>query len=127
VEYPEELQNLERGTAKLDAPIPGTRDLTYVDATPDPGPLQDEHLDDDKLQDAVARLVRTLPDGRERHILVRYYGIDGKPGQTMQDIGRGLGITRQRVEQLLAKAMRQLRMMDLGVCRQMLAEMEEES
>jgi RNA polymerase primary sigma factor len=54
----------------------------------------------------VRRALHTLPE-RERVILERHYGLAGEP-QTLQTIGRQLGLTRERVRQLEAHALRML-------------------
>ncbi len=46
---------------------------------------------------------------RMRLVLERRYGLDGKPSQTLEDLGNDLGITRERVRQLENKALRELR------------------
>ena len=57
---------------------------------------------------AVGALVRagvaTLAP-RERAIVVAHYGLDGGPPQSFAAIGRRLGVTRQRVQQLHAAAL----------------------
>ena len=44
-----------------------------------------------------------------RLVLTRRFGLDGQPPQTLEQVGTGLGITRERVRQLEARALRQLR------------------
>jgi RNA polymerase primary sigma factor len=51
----------------------------------------------------VHRALKRLPE-RERVILERHYGLAGEP-QTLQEIGRQLGLTRERVRQLEAHAL----------------------
>jgi RNA polymerase primary sigma factor len=46
---------------------------------------------------------------RERHILVRRYGLDGREAATLAELGSELGITRERVRQLQRNAERGLR------------------
>lgn len=46
---------------------------------------------------------------REKHILVRHYGLDGRDPQTMTDIGRGLSLSRERIRQLENRALKKLR------------------
>lgn len=46
---------------------------------------------------------------RESHILTRHYGLDGQDPQTMTDIGRGLGLSRERIRQLEIRALKKLR------------------
>ena len=51
----------------------------------------------------IHRALETLPE-RERIILDRHYGLSGEP-QTLQEIGKELGLTRERVRQLEAHAL----------------------
>ena len=46
---------------------------------------------------------------RMRHVVTRRFGLDGQPPQTLEEVGVGLGITRERVRQLESRALRQLR------------------
>jgi RNA polymerase primary sigma factor len=48
-------------------------------------------------------------DPRMRHVVVRRFGLDGQPPMTLEEVGVGLGITRERVWQLESRALRQLR------------------
>jgi Sigma-70, region 4 len=46
---------------------------------------------------------------RELEILSRRYGLDGRPAQTLEEISAGYAVTRERVRQLEAKALRRIR------------------
>ena len=43
---------------------------------------------------------------REQHVLKMYYGLDGEETHTLDEIGRTLGVGRERVRQILARALR---------------------
>jgi len=45
---------------------------------------------------------------RERHVLVRRYGLDGREPATLAELGAELDISRERVRQLQRKAERGL-------------------
>jgi len=47
---------------------------------------------------------------RMRHVLTLRFGLDGQQAQTLEEVGTGLGITRERVRQLEARALRELRL-----------------
>jgi DNA-directed RNA polymerase sigma subunit (sigma70/sigma32) len=46
---------------------------------------------------------------RERHVLVRRYGLDGREPATLAEFSNELGVTRERVRQLQRNAERRLR------------------
>lgn len=75
--------------------------------------IKDENVDIEQsiekkeLYEELRRCVDSLPE-RERFIIVHRFGLDGDP-MSLEEIGRQLGITRERVRQLLQKALRKLR------------------
>jgi RNA polymerase primary sigma factor len=42
-------------------------------------------------------------------VLALRFGLDGEKPQTLEEVGSGLGITRERVRQLESRALRELR------------------
>ena len=44
---------------------------------------------------------------RMRRVLSLRFGLDGEPPQTLEEVGAGLGITRERVRQLESRALRE--------------------
>jgi RNA polymerase primary sigma factor len=58
------------------------------------------------LRQTVQRRLERLPE-RERLIVERRFGLQGEP-QTLEAVGRELGLTRERVHQLEAQALKQL-------------------
>jgi len=63
-----------------------------------------------ELGEALERL-----NPRMRHVVLRRFGLDGKPPQTLEEVGNDLGITRERVRQLETRALRELRMVAPGL------------
>jgi RNA polymerase primary sigma factor len=62
----------------------------------------------EQRQEAIARLLDRLDD-RERRILVGHFGIGGARVQTLKQIGQELGISKERVRQIAARAGEKLR------------------
>jgi RNA polymerase sigma factor (sigma-70 family) len=50
-----------------------------------------------------------LLDERERYILVHHYGLEGAEARTMADIGKSMGLSRERVRQIEVGALSRLR------------------
>ena len=73
---------------------------------------------DEPGAEAIARLLRrqeNLPGllddlpSKEREILADRFGLSGEAPQTLEAIGRRMGITRERVRQIEASALQKLR------------------
>ena len=61
-----------------------------------------------RMQDAVKGMLGRLDD-RERLIIVSRYGISGASEQTLEQLGKELGITKERVRQIESRAQEKLR------------------
>ena len=62
------------------------------------------------LAEAIERL-----NPRMKHVVLRRFGLDGRPPQTLEEVGSDLGITRERVRQLETRALRELRTVAPGL------------
>ena len=60
------------------------------------------------LKEQVRQLLGTL-DERERRVLELRYGIGGDRARTLEEVGKEFGVTRERIRQIEAKALRKLR------------------
>jgi RNA polymerase primary sigma factor len=56
----------------------------------------------------LANALRRLSP-RMRRVVTLRFGLDGENPQTLEQVGNGLGITRERVRQLESRALRELR------------------
>ncbi len=71
---------------------------------------------EDALKDSVHELLADLPE-RERYVVERRYGLvegDGGRCATLEQIGKEIGVTRERVRQIHSTALRRLRSAALG-------------
>ena len=94
----------------LDAPIfPGEEKQTLLDILDqDALPSPEETYEKAERAKILKEIIKELPP-RDQRILRLYFGLeDGKP-RTLEEIGRELGISRERVRQLKARALKTLR------------------
>jgi RNA polymerase primary sigma factor len=66
-----------------------------------------EEVESDLHAEALLRLVADLSD-RERKVLESRLGVGGKKQLTLEEIGKQLGVTRERVRQLETQALARL-------------------
>lgn len=93
----------------IDAPLTEGEDNTLLGVIgqndePDP----DSRLINESLQKEISRVMESLSD-KEQDILKYYYGLEGNPAYTLEDISDKVGLTRERVRQIKEKALRRLR------------------
>jgi RNA polymerase sigma factor (sigma-70 family) len=68
----------------------------------------EEELEISLRQEALRRAIAELPD-RERDVLKLRFGLNGDPDpQSLEAIGKMLGLTRERVRQIEAEALQRL-------------------
>ncbi len=104
----QELFELVEDPVSLETPV-GDGESLYGDLIEDtnserPDDATALRLRQNELTEALERL-----NPRMRHVLARRFGLDGRPPQTLEEVGEGLGITRERVRQLESRALRELR------------------
>jgi RNA polymerase primary sigma factor len=103
-----EVRAAARAVASLDKPV-GEGDsaaLGDLFASEERGP--EEQVEVQLTESALHRAVRELPE-REQQVVKLRYGLDGDDEpKSLEEIGRILGITRERVRQIEAGALRQL-------------------
>jgi RNA polymerase primary sigma factor len=105
-----EVRNAARAVTSLDKPLGSEADSSLGDVVAvDPhGPEQEVHVSLE--QDAVRRAVAQLP-AREREVVKMRFGLDGDPDpKSLEQIGRQLGLTRERVRQIEREALNLLAM-----------------
>jgi RNA polymerase sigma factor (sigma-70 family) len=108
VEQVDELEEIRRHPLSLDAPAGDDR--AAVAET-----IADESADPDAFLLSLFRtradLTTVLDDlaANERRVLRQRFGLEGEPPQTLEAIGRGLNLTRERVRQIETAGLRKLR------------------
>ena len=69
---------------------------------------EDESVLDEELLAAIVAGLQNL-DPREQEIITKRFGLFGHEPKTLAEIGRGAGISRERIRQLESRALRKMR------------------
>jgi RNA polymerase primary sigma factor len=103
-----EVRAAARAVASLDKPVGEDDSASYGDLFASTEATPDEQVEVDLTEKALHEAVADLPE-REQQILKLRYGLNGDTDpKSLEEIGRILGITRERVRQLEAEALRRL-------------------
>ena len=103
-----EVRAAARAVASLDRPVGEDDSASFGDLFASAEATPDEQVEVDLTEKALHAAVADLPE-REQNILKLRYGLDGmQEPKSLEEIGRIMGITRERVRQLEAEALRRL-------------------
>jgi RNA polymerase primary sigma factor len=104
----EALDRLSREAISLESNVAGT-EKRLEDFVADSGAERpDGDIDTERMRSGVGSLIGTLTS-REQLILRLRYGLGGEEEHTLEQIGQSLGLSRERVRQLEARALKKLR------------------
>jgi RNA polymerase primary sigma factor len=106
----EEVVTFSRPHLSLDEPVGDSMDdLTFVDQIEDTNSKQpDSVLNAELTNRSLRRMLEGLGD-RERTIISLYYGMENGEPLTLEQIGKRLGYTRERIRQIKEQAIEKLR------------------
>lgn len=105
----ERLRRIRERAVSVDAPIDGQAGLALLDSIGDGGAGDPSRgAGAQELAHLMRQWLGDLPD-RQRDVIERRFGLNGRERMTLERIGTELGLTRERVRQLQIAAMRRLR------------------
>ena len=104
----EEIITCMQEILSLSTPIKKDDDLTIGDRIQEDALGPEESAIQKALQKNVQEILKVLND-RENLVISARYGIGGSQPKTLEYVGKKLGVTRERVRQIEAKAMRKLK------------------
>jgi RNA polymerase primary sigma factor len=105
-----EVQQFAHGYLSLDTTHVGDSEKPIIDFLSNPKEVDnlEKTLMDQDLTDKIQAALKTL-DPRDGKIISWRYGLDGKGGQTLDEIGKRLNISKERVRQIEERAMKKIR------------------
>jgi RNA polymerase primary sigma factor len=104
----EEIQRVARRPVSLDSPITEDSETAYMDLMSDEdAPAVDHGLLESSLRNEIAGLLGNLAP-REREVIELRFGIATDETMTLEEVGRKLGLSRERIRQIEKKAKKKL-------------------
>jgi RNA polymerase primary sigma factor len=107
IEQAKEVKAAAHASTSLDQPVGDQDDAVFGDFVAGEGPTPDEQVEILLRSQALARALAALSD-RERRVLILRYGLDNSDPKTLEEIGRRLDLTRERVRQIEGQALKRL-------------------
>jgi RNA polymerase primary sigma factor len=103
-----EVRQAARAVTSLDRPIVGEGEGTLAELVAGEAAPPEEEVTVSLAQDTLKRAISQLPD-REREVVKLRYGLNGDLDPvSLEEIGRRLGLTRERVRQIETEALERL-------------------
>lgn len=103
------ILKLNERISSVDIPIGNNSDKELLDIIPD----RKEIIPENELQneDMKLRIIEWLEDlnPKQREVLARRFGLLGYEAATLENVGREIGLTRERVRQIQVEALKCLR------------------
>lgn len=109
VEDVKRMLGLNERVTSVDVPIGPSSDKVLVDTIPDqhvsdPASI----LQDDDLSASIDHWLGELTE-KQREVVARRFGLRGYEMSTLEEVGREIGLTRERVRQIQVEALKRLR------------------
>ena len=106
-----EILKRDKNVVSLDTPIKEDEDSSLVEFIPSDANLDDvviHEVEQKNLREKIDELLTGLND-QEQKVLRMRFGLDDDDPKTLEEIGKVFGVTRERIRQIEAKAIRKLR------------------
>ncbi|OGM81800.1 RNA polymerase sigma factor RpoD [Candidatus Woesebacteria bacterium RIFOXYB1_FULL_40_26] len=104
-----EIFKIAQEVTSLEAPVGEDQESFLGDFIPDESQLSPvDQASKQLLKDHLEEVLSTLSD-REARVLKLRFGLEGNKQMTLEEVGRVFGVTRERIRQIEAKALRKLK------------------
>ncbi|PHM39052.1 sigma S factor of RNA polymerase [Xenorhabdus mauleonii] len=109
VEDVSRMMRLNERITSVDTPISGDSDKALLDILSDENDAGPETtIQDDDMKQSIVKWLFEL-NAKQREVLARRFGLLGYEAETLEDVGREIGLTRERVRQIQVEGLRRLR------------------
>ncbi|WP_340619761.1 RNA polymerase sigma factor RpoS [Xenorhabdus siamensis] len=103
------MMRLNERITSVDTPMSGDSDKALLDILSDENDSGPETtIQDDDMKQSIVKWLFEL-NAKQREVLARRFGLLGYEAETLEDVGREIGLTRERVRQIQVEGLRRLR------------------
>lgn len=103
------MLGLNERVTSMDTPVGPDSDRSVVDTIADTHESDPSQLlQDSDIRESIADWLDELPE-KQCEVLSRRFGLRGYESSTLEEVGREIGLTRERVRQIQVEALRRLR------------------
>ncbi|MCX6726687.1 MAG: RNA polymerase sigma factor RpoD [Candidatus Shapirobacteria bacterium] len=109
IEKVEEIYRISQDTTSLATPVGDDEDSflgDFIEDTTQPSPYEETSAE--LLRESIEEVLGSL-DEREAKVLSLRFGLMGETPKTLEEVGKIFNVTRERIRQIEAKALRKLR------------------
>jgi len=104
-----EIKKINQNPTSLSTPIGEEKDSKLQDIIPDDrSQSPEDYATGEYLKNQLHEILDSLQD-RERRVLALRFGLDDGVSRTLEEVGKEFNVTRERIRQIEAKALRKLR------------------
>ncbi len=109
-----DIQNIAQQPLSLESPAGEEEESTLSDFIEDKSAINPEqYMSNNAVKEIVDLMLRGLPEREEKILRMRFGLDDGRP-KTLEEVGRACNVTRERIRQIEAHALRRLHKMNRG-------------
>ena len=103
------MLGLNERMSSVDVSLGPDSDKTLLDTLSDDRPTDPcDLLQDDDLSQSIDQWLTELTE-KQREVVIRRFGLRGHESSTLEEVGREIGLTRERVRQIQVEALKRLR------------------
>ncbi|HRI05609.1 MAG TPA: RNA polymerase sigma factor RpoD [Candidatus Dojkabacteria bacterium] len=104
-----EIRKISQNPSSLQTPIGDEKDSQLLDIIPDDwSQSPEEYATLEYLKNQIHEILDTLQE-RERRVLSLRFGLEDGVTRTLEEVGKEFGVTRERIRQIEAKALKKLK------------------
>ena len=103
------LLGLNERVTSMDIPVGPESDRSFAETIADTQVTDPSQLlQDSDIKDSIGSWLDELTD-KQREVVSRRFGLRGYESSTLEEVGREIGLTRERVRQIQVEALKRLR------------------